>query len=140
MKKIILITLLVSIAFLADGQTKCSVSFLGKKVLNNKEENVAKNVIKIKKELLKKPGNFIISFNKYDTAYKRTVMINNADGQGIINFEDVNKPVIISTKQLKTILNGKNKIIVYYIKIPSDPSKAAIVRMRPIHICTIVVI
>jgi hypothetical protein len=140
MKKFILVSLLSAVALISNAQTKCSVSVFGKKALNNAEENVAKNIIKIEKKLLKKSGNFIISFNNYDTAYKRTVMINDAEGQGIINFEDVNKPITISSKQLKTILNGKNKILFYYTKIPSDPSKAAIVRMRPIHICTVLVI
>lgn len=140
MKKIFLLSLLASVTLFASAQTSSSITYLGKKVLKNATENPEKNIIKIQRKSLNKPGNFIISFNNYDTAYKRTVMVDDANRQGIKNFEEINKPLTISNKELKKLLTGRNKIVIHYSKIPSDPSKAAIVRMRPIHICTVVVI
>ncbi len=140
MKKIFLLSLLASVTLFASAQTSSSITYLGKKVLKNATENPEKNIIKIQRKSLNKPGNFIISFNNYDTAYKRTVMVDDANRQGIKNFEEINKPLTISNKELKKLLTGRNKIVIYYSKIPSDPSKAAIVRMRPIHICTVIVI
>ncbi|HEV7783657.1 MAG TPA: hypothetical protein VGO58_20450, partial [Chitinophagaceae bacterium] len=75
----------------------------------------------------------------------RTLMIDDSTGAGIIELPEIKSvkkskaqiTYTIPNKQLKEILAHNKKIMIYFTSIPSDPAKAALVRIRPVHICTI---
>ncbi|MEQ1677694.1 MAG: hypothetical protein ABL876_13380 [Chitinophagaceae bacterium] len=87
---------------------------------------------------MKKPGNITISFAKKDTASVITIMADDANRSGLKSWENVSQKITITSAELKELFTGRSKIVFYYTAIPRDPEKAAIVRMRPIHLCTVV--
>lgn len=138
MKKMILLTGLLVSFLVMDAQTTWSISNTGKTVLKNVGENSSKNVIKIKKSALQQSGNITIRFTKNDKENIRTVMVNDIANIGIGSWENVTAPIVITNAALKKLFNSGNKINFYFTEIPSDPEKAALVRVRMIHLVTIV--
>lgn len=138
MKKMILLTGLLVSFLMMDAQTTWSISNSGKTVLKNVGENPSKNVIKIKKSALQQTGNITIHFTKNDKEHIRTVMVNDIANIGIGSWENVTAPIVITNAALKKLFNSGNKINFYFTEIPSDPEKAALVRVRMIHLVTIV--
>jgi len=37
------------------------------------------------------------------------------------------------------LFSGRTKLLFYFTEIPKDPAKAAVVRIRPVHLCTLVI-
>ena len=120
------------------AQQTWSISHQKKTVLKNVSEDPDNNVITISKALLNTTGCFVITFKAYDTAYTRTVMAYDTVRNGLKNWDDVKKKISIPNAELKSVMAGKNKINIYYTEIPKDPEKAALIRVRLIHICTII--
>ncbi len=138
MKKAILLTSLLFTFLTMQAQTKWSISLSGKVVLKNRTEDPEKNILKIKRPGLKKPGNITISFAKKDTASVITIMADDANRSGLKSWENVSQKITITSAELKELYTGRSKIVFYYTAIPRDPEKAALVRMRPIHLFTVV--
>lgn len=137
MKKIFFLGLLLSAFFISGAQTSWSVSCSGKPILKNASEAPQKNVLSIKRSSLKKSGNITISFDKADSTSIRTLMADDSNRSGIKSWEDVTKPVVITNAELKQLFTGRNTIHFYFTEIPRDPAKAALVRVRPVHLCTV---
>ncbi len=137
MKKILLSAVFLLSLVAAQAQTRWTVSCSGKAVLKNVEEDPQKNTLRIKRSSLSKTGNITIAFASYDTSVIRTVMADDSTRVGLKSWEDVKKPLAISNADLKVLLTGRNRIDIYFTEIPRDPKKAALVRVRPVHLCTI---
>ena len=137
MKRILLAAAFLLFLVASQAQTRWTVSCNGKAVLKNVSEGPQKNTFRIKRSSLSKTGNITITFASYDTSVIRTVMADDSSRVGLKSWEEVNKPLVISNADLKVLLTGRNRIDLYVTQIPRDPEKAALVRMRPIHLCTI---
>ncbi|MBL7746903.1 MAG: hypothetical protein JNM19_05710 [Chitinophagaceae bacterium] len=138
MKKLFLLTGLLFTLTTMQAQTKWTVSCTGKAVLKNVTEDTEKNILKIKRSSLSKTGNISIAFDKKDTAAIRTIMADDTNRSGLKNWEDVTKPVTITNAELQELFTGRNRIELYYTEIPRDPAKAALVRVRPVHLCSVI--
>ena len=116
-----------------------NVSYMGKSLLKKAPENPAKNVVTIKKSDLLKKGSFIITFNKIDTSSNITLMADDENRSGLMSWENITRSVTISNANFKHLLANRKTIQFFYSAIPKDPAKAMLVRMRPIHVCTVMV-
>ena len=133
---ILFLALLFSVST-GNAQYKWCVSMLGKTKLKNVEENREGNVVMVTTAELNKPGWFEIKFNKYDTAMRRTVFVNDASGSSMQNWEEVKKSWKISTNELKKLLEKGGNLSFYFTEIPRDINKAMLVKVRPLHLCTV---
>ena len=109
--------------------------------------NRSKNIIKIKKAHLSKQGILTVSYIKTpaDSIWNRSVML--ADSSGNMIGENIEAAVSENNPQLinfpltntifKELLVKHKKLKIYTVAIPSDPAKAAAVRVRRVHVCTI---
>ncbi len=138
MKKIFTLLLLsVSIAIAANAQRSWDVRVQTKTMLKKAEENPEKNKVTIKRSLLSKKDLLTIKLNEPDTAYNITIEAFADDRSGLQSWEYKGKPLVIAGKDLKKLFIGRNKIQFHYMAIPKDPALAAVVRIRPVHICTV---
>jgi hypothetical protein len=147
MKKTLFITLALITTMIAVAQPTWTIRHNNKVVLTVKKENEQKNIIRIKKADLDKPGSFQVSFVKTaaDSAWGRSVMITDSTGNTIAENLDAGQtakaPIVVSfplvNKAVKELLLKHKKIKIYTIAIPTDPAKAAAVRVRRVHVCTV---
>lgn len=130
------------------AQLAWKVKLGSKVVLQTKGENENKNKVQIKFLNTDRKSNLVFSYHPAtdEKAWVRTLMVDDSSGAGIIGSpEDVavkkTKTEIcftISNKQLREIKKTHHFIKIYYTSIPSDPAKAALVRVRKVHVCTII--
>lgn len=137
MKKLFLIfSILLSTAALHAQYTWC-VKLNGKTLLKTASENQEKNVVSLTDASLKSTGFFEIDFSRSDTSMHRTILVNDASGSGLSSWEEVKRKWRISNKELAKLLEGRDQLKFYYTEIPRDVNKAMLVRVRPVHLCTI---
>ncbi len=138
MKKTILLLSILCCSAVVFGQQRWTVSHQQKTILNNAGEDEKKNIIVIKKASLSLSGCLTIRFKINDGTVNRTLMADDSSRVGLMSWENVKKTISIKNADLKKLFAGRNKLLLYFTEIPKDPAKAAVVRMRPIHICTLV--
>ena len=119
------------------AQNTWCVSIRGNTLLKNVEENLEKNVIRLNATDLNSPGYFRINFNWSDTAMRRSVLLRNAAGAELLRWEDVKRSWRIRTEELKKLVDKNPELSFYYTEIPRDRNQAMVVRVRPIHLCTL---
>ena len=126
---------LLSIA--VQAQNNWCVSHNGKTLLRNVSEQPEKNQAAVTKSALMKTGYLQIKFNWLDTSVYRTIMVDDASGSGIRNWEEVKRSWRISNQELYKLFDGREQIKFYYTEIPRDVNKAMLIRIRPVHLCTL---
>jgi hypothetical protein len=120
-----------------NAQYTWCVSIQGKVKLRHVEENREGNVVLLSLEELNKAGYFHINFSRSDTAMRRTIFVDDSAGSGMQNWEEVKKQWKIPTSQLKTLIDKGGDLSFYYTEIPRDINKAMVVKVRPVHLCTV---
>lgn len=113
------------------------VSIQGKIKLKHVAENKEKNIVVLSPDELNKPGYFNIHFNTYDTAMRRTIFVDDATGSGIQSWEEVKRRWRIPIGELKKLIEQGGELAFYFTEIPRDINKAMVVKIRPLHICTV---
>lgn len=138
MKSVIFLFVLFAITFSAGAQDDSWTVLHNKKTqLKQVSENKEKNTITIKAGALLKTGNLVITFHHTPPESVRAVKIfDAADQKEIFNLGDRTQ-LTLSNTQLKNLFGDAKQIHVYTILSPRDPAKAAAVRLRRIHVCTI---
>ena len=137
MKKIFFLFIASLFSLAIHAQQSWTVSHQKKVLLKNVEEDTEGNIIKIRRSALSLSGCLTITFKVNDGTVIRTLMADDSSRVGIKNWEKVKKTISISNTDLKKLFKGRNKILLYFTEIPKDPAKAAVVRMRPLHLCTL---
>lgn len=112
-----------------------------------KGEDTKKNIVSVPRSLLAKNISLMLGYKPAadEKEWKRSLLINDSTGAGIIELPELTKAkkdktgiwYTITAKQLKEILQRHKKITIHYRSIPTDPEKAALVRVRPVFICTV---
>jgi hypothetical protein len=122
----------------AQNSNNCTISHNNKKMLTVTKEDAAKNKIVIKAAELKKSGSLIIAFpvSKAKSEWKRNILIYDTADNMLLTKEDVTGLTLTNT-ELTALLAGKKKFSVFTTSIPRDPKKAAAVRVRRVHLCTV---
>lgn len=137
MKQLFLfISLLLSTAALQAQYTWC-VKWNGKTILKAVAEQEEKNIVSLTDASLKSIGYFEIDFSRSDTSMRRTILVNDGSGSGLSSWEEVKRKWRIPNKELSKMLEGRDQLKFYYTEIPRDVNKAMLVRVRPVHLCTI---
>ena len=137
MKKLFLLITVFIISMTIYGQQRWTVSHQKMVILKNVEEDPESNTITVTKSSLSQEGNLTFTFNINDGTVNRTLMADDSSRVGIKSWENIKKTTSISNAELKKLFNGRTKIMFYFTEIPKDPAKAAVVRMRPVHLCTL---
>ena len=119
------------------SQNTWCISQNGKTLLRNVSEQREKNQVTISQLDLKKTGYFQIKFSWVDTSVFRTILVDDASGSGIRNWEGVNRSWRISNLELSKLFEGRDQLKFYYTEIPRDVNKAMVIRIRPVHLCTV---
>ncbi len=106
-------------------------------VLQSNMEDVNTNIKSVKTtDLFATDGLKIVYTEDPDAKVNRSFIIMDDNRQELYRFEK--NGVAISGTELQQAL-GKNKTAaIYSLAIPSDPALAATVRVRPIHLCTLI--
>ncbi len=120
------------------SQQSWDITFAKKTLFKKATENPAKNLATISRTSLTAKNKFILKLNNADTANNITIEATDENGSGQQSWEYTGKPLTISGTDLKKLLTGRSKIKFHYMAIPKDPNLAAVVRIRPVQICTIV--
>jgi hypothetical protein len=147
MKKILLLLLLISVTHMVKAQLPWKVKLGSKYVLQTTEEDEEKNILVIKNSKIGTKNNLTLSYKipADEKEWVRTVMFDDMNGSTIAENSSLSVAkkgtstisYFIANKQLSLLLNKYKKITVYVTSIPSDPEKAAMVRVRKVHVCTI---
>jgi hypothetical protein len=138
MNKFLIIAFMSLLPAIGLSQESWDITFAKKTLLKKTAENPEKNIVKISRTSLTTKNKFVLKLNDIDTAYYITIEATTEDGSGQQSWKYTGKSLIISGSNLKKLLTGRNKIKFQYMAIPKDPDLAAVVRLRPIHICTVV--
>lgn len=151
MKKLIFFILFITTTQLVNAQAISWRAKLGnKKTWEFAGEDPEKNSVQLSYSQLKSKNNFMLGYvaPADEKEWKRILQVNDAAGSAIIEIPELTKTqkdngtiwFTIPAKQLKKILTQHKKITILVSSLPSDPEKAALVRVRPVHVCTITLI
>jgi len=148
MKKYLFFILLITLATQMKAQLPWTIRLGSKIVLQSKGEDEVKNVLSLKNSQVLK-NDLILTYRvKPDEKdWERTVMIYDPAGVNIaenpvgntIKRGMVSRSFTINNKILKELMAKHKKIKIYFTSIPTDPEKAAVVRVKRVHIFTIAV-
>ena len=117
------------------------VTFGNKKLLTATEENQNKNIVSIRSADLDQPGRyFTLSYREMNSiskknGWKRSIIIFDESDNQLIKKDST--AISLSANELKNLFKERKKIKLFTISIPSDPSQAALVRIRRVHLCTL---
>ncbi|RYY38236.1 MAG: hypothetical protein EOO08_15560 [Chitinophagaceae bacterium] len=110
---------------------------LNKKILlKATTEDEAANVIPVKRR--KKCGPLQVAYvpaSSQKTGWNRTITVYGANDQEL--FKASGNSLKMSWAKLSALAKGQTELKVYTMAIPSDPAKAALVRVRRVHLVTI---
>jgi len=133
---LLLLTLALSTSIMAQNDN-WKVSHNGKVRLSAGEEN-EKNRIEIKAAELNKKGLLSIAF-KEGTAqpdWQREIMIFDPSDNELL--KQKGSLLKVQNAELKKLFGKSKTLMVYTISLPKDPALAATVRVRRVHLCTLV--
>lgn len=112
---------------------------LDKKVLlKASSEDAVKNVIKISSVDLKKNRNFIVNYTDATSqkGWERTIAVYDEKDNELK--KQTGKRLSLKTSELKTLVNKYKVIKVYTVNSPIDPKMKSQVRLRRVHLCTLI--
>lgn len=112
---------------------------LDKKVLlNASTEDAEKNVIKIFSADLRKSKDFVVSYKQFSLqkGWERTISVYDEKDNELK--KQTGEKFTLKASELKTLLEKYKTIKIYTINSPTDPKMKARVRLRRVHLCTII--
>ena len=137
MKTFLLIaTMLFSSA--AFTQDTWKVSHNGKLKLESSEESTEKNIVEIKSADFSKKSFLQIAYKESTPQkdWKREIMIYDPSDNELSRQKG--SRLKIQNSSLRNLFKKSKTLMVYTMALPSDPAQAALVRVRRVHLCTLV--
>jgi len=135
----LLFAFLVSLAGIsAIAQGKWKVCLDKKVLLNTSTEDAEKNLVRISSSDLKTSKTFIVSYNETSSqkGWERTITAYDEKDNELK--KQTGKKFTLKTAELKTLLVKYKTIKIYTIDSPTDPKLKSQVRLRRVHLCTLV--
>ena len=122
----------------AIAQDSWKVCLDRKVLLNTSTEDAEKNVVKISSAHLKKAKTFSVNYidGSPQKGWERTIMMFNEQDKEL--GKQTGKKFTLKASGLKTLLDKYRTIKLYTINSPTDPKMKAQVRLRRVHLCTLV--
>ncbi|MBS1576711.1 MAG: hypothetical protein JST09_15540 [Bacteroidetes bacterium] len=137
-----LFTVLLFFVFSAFSQDNAEWKIIldKKTIFSAKQEDEQRNIDTVCLSDIKPNKNFTIYYsetiNHSKKSWKRIIGIYNEADKELIRKEAV--PLRLNTSQIRKWLIDNKKIKIYTWSLPKDPKEAARVRVRRVHLCTIV--
>jgi hypothetical protein len=141
MKKVVIFILaMASLGAVAAGLQKAAwiIAHNNKQRLKTDQESEAKNVILINRADLKKTGQLFVNYTgTQDQGWKRTIsLFDTKDNELLRHGGSLLK---VGNSKLNSLANSMDTIKIYTLALPADPAVAATVRVRRIHLATLVI-
>ena len=136
--KFLLVFLLSLITISVVAQDSWKVSLDKKIVLKTSTEDAEKNVIKISSADLKKAKIFTVSYieSSPQKGWERTITAYDEKDNELK--KQKGKTFTFKTSELKNLLLKYKTVKIYTINSPTDPKMKSQVRLRRVHLCTLV--
>jgi len=124
-------------AFFAGAQDSWKITHNAATRLTAAEEAPEENVFSIRIADLNKPGQFSLTYKTKLPAkdWVRTISIVDEDDTELASFKG--RSFTLQNPALRALFKKAQFIKIYTMAIPSDPEKAALVRVRRVHLATV---
>lgn len=121
-----------------EAQDKWTVHVNKISVLQASEESPEKNLVRVKMADLKKKNNFMLTYfeNPKQKGWTRSIMILDSADKELKRITGTR--LSLSNSNLLSLLKKYKAIQVYTWSIPDDPALKARIRVRRVHLCTLV--
>ena len=139
MKQLFSISFLACLFAFSNIQSDTWKVYFNKQLLvSASDENQTKNIASISRSDLDKTGELIVNYEEGNpnNEWKRTIAIVDENNNSLFEKSEINK-IQVSNSDLKKMVGDNKKILIYTWAIPKDPAKAALIRVRRVHLCTI---
>ena len=137
MKKFFLF-LLGFIPFTLWAQDSWKVQLNDKQMLKTSDENAEKNVIRIKSSSLQNKKDFTITYTEGEKKknWQRYITIFNEQDAEL--YKQTGSKIKIKNSVLASLFKKSKTLKVYTWSLPTDPKLQQTVRVRRVHLCTLV--
>jgi hypothetical protein len=139
MKILLLLTLSLSLSLSALSQDRWKLHHGGKILVQAVEENEAKNKATLTVGALKKSGFLLVNYTEEEKpqGWQRYIAVYDASDNEL--FQKPTASLKIQNTQLRTWSKKAKKLKIYSWSLPTDPQKAALVRVRRVHLATLTI-
>ena len=122
----------------SEAQDKWIVHVNKKAVLEATEESVENNRVRLKAAELKKTNNFVLTYfeNPKQKGWTRSIMIFDSTDKELKRIKGTK--LSLTNSNLLSLLKKHKSILIYTWSIPDDPALKARIRVRRVHLCTLV--
>lgn len=120
------------------AQPGWKVMLNGKTILNTTVEDEAKNTVRIKKADLKKKKGLSVLYTEEAKKknWEREIALYDENDQELTHEKgDLFK---VSNSALQSYFKNSKKIVIYTLAFPADPKLKAAIRIRRVHLCTLI--
>jgi hypothetical protein len=130
--------LLILISLAGFGQGSWKVRLNEKTVLNTTVEDEEKNIILLKKSDLRKKKDFTLQFREENKKadWERTLMVYDEKDRELV--KQKGNQLKVKNSRLLTYFSETAQLKIYTIALPTDPTLRAAIRVRRVHLCTLV--
>jgi hypothetical protein len=122
-----------------NAQHSWKITHNGKAKISTSDENESRNRFSIKKTDFAKPGSLWVHYMEWEKQKDWERYIGIYDEKENELFLDTASVVQLTNKKLTTITKGVGTVKVYTWSLPTDPELAARIRIRRIHLATIII-
>lgn len=139
MKTILFFFFALTLATNGMAQDTWTITYNGKGKLKAAAEDEQKNVITLSKTDLKKGGNLAIIYTegKKLKDWERTITLFDEGDNELA--KSTGMSFKITAAKLTTMAAKAKELTLYTLSLPTDPNLAARIRVRRLHLCTIIV-
>ena len=112
---------------------------LDKKILlSTSTENVEKNIIAISAADIKKNKNFILSYKEAipQKGWERNISVYTEKDEELQ--KQKGKKLVLKTSELRELFEKSKTLKIYTTYLPTDPKMKAQIRVRRVHLCTLI--
>ncbi len=123
--------------FMATAQDSWNITHNGKMRLQAAEEAELKNTFSLRITDMNKKGSLVLAYKEVEGEkdWVRSIMVVSPADAELASFKGTT--VTIQNASLRSLFKKSGILKLYTMSLPSDPAKAALVRVRRIHLATI---
>lgn len=136
--KILLAFLLSFVSLTVFAQDSWKLCLNGKTLLNTSSENEEKNVVKLSSSDVQKGRKFMLTYTEADPkkGWERTIAVYDEKDRELK--KQSGKKFSLRSSELKKLFQQSTVLKIYTISLPKDPELKARVRVRRVHLCTLI--
>jgi len=136
--KILLAFLLSFVSITVFAQDSWKLCLDRKTLLKTSAENEEENVVKLSSSDLQKGRNFVLTYKEADpkNGWERTIAVYDEKDRELK--KQSGKKLSLKASELKSLFQKSKIIKIYTISLPTDPKLKAQVRVRRVHLCTLI--